>query len=105
MKKFHIKKGDFVEVISGSSKGTRGKVARVVTNTYRAVVEGANMVSKHQKPSATNPNGGIIQMEAPIHMSNLMLVDAKTDKVTRISRKRNENGQAVRISKKSGEVI
>jgi large subunit ribosomal protein L24 len=105
MKKFNIKKGDLVQVIAGSSKGVRGKVVRMVIKKDRAVVEGANIVSKHQKPSATNPNGGIVEMEAPIHISNLMLVDPKTESVTRISRKRDENGKPVRIAKKSGEVI
>ncbi|KAB2808124.1 50S ribosomal protein L24 [Phaeocystidibacter luteus] len=105
MAKFHIKKGDNVQVIAGNSKGQTGRVIRMIPKQNRAVVEGVNMVSKHQKPSASNPQGGIVQMEAPIHISNLLLVDPKENKPTRIGRKHDENGKLVRYAKKSGEVI
>jgi len=102
--KIHIKKGDMVKVLSGDSKGKTGKVLQVDVEKYRALVEGLNMISKHTKPSAKNPQGGIIKKEAPIHISNLMLVDAKGI-ATRIGRKLGEKGKLVRYSKKSGEEI
>lgn len=104
MAKFHIKTGDNVQVIAGNAKGQTGRVIRMIPKQNRAVVEGVNMVSKHQKPSAANPQGGIVQMEAPIHISNLMLVDPKSGEATRVGRKL-DNGQIVRYAKKSGEVI
>lgn len=103
-KKFHIKKGDTVKVITGVSKGTEGRVIEVLTKKDRALVEGVNMVKKHTKPSATSPQGGIVEKEAAIHISNLMLVDA-SGAATRIGRKKDDNGKLVRYSKKSGEVI
>lgn len=103
--KLNIRKGDLVTVIAGDSKGQQGKVVEVRIKENRAIVEGANMVSKHSKPSATNPNGGISKKEAPIHISNLALVDPKTGKATKVSRKRTEDGKVVRIAKKSGEEI
>ena len=103
--KLNIRKGDLVKVIAGDSKGQQGKVLEVITKDSRILVEGANMVSKHTKPSAANPNGGINKQEAPIHISNLMLVDPKTGNPTRVSRKRSEDGKLVRIAKKSGEEI
>ncbi|MGV3508815.1 MAG: 50S ribosomal protein L24 [Sphingobacteriaceae bacterium] len=105
MPKLKIRKGDLVQVMAGDSKGKQGKVTEVILKTNRAIVEGANMVSKHTKPSATNPNGGIVKMEAPIHISNLMVVDAKTGKPSRVGRKKNDAGKLVRITKKSGEEI
>ncbi len=105
MAKFHIKKGDNVQVIAGNAKGKTGRVIRMIPKQNRAVVEGLNMVKKHQKPSASNPQGGIVEMEAPIHISNLMLVDPKDNVPTRIGRQRDENGKLVRYAKKSGEVI
>jgi len=102
--KIHIKKGDIVKVIAGDSKGSQGKVLMVDVEKYRAMVEGVNLVSKHTKANAKNPNGGIVKKEAPIHISNLMLIDAKGN-ATRIGRRRNENGKLVRYSKKSGEEI
>lgn len=102
-KKMHIKKDDLVKVIAGESKGQTGKVLSVDRNKNRAVVEGVNIVSKHTKPSAANPQGGIVKQEAGIHVSNLMLV--VNDEPTRIGRKLNDNGKLVRYSKKSGEVI
>ena len=103
--KFHIKKGDTVKVLSGNSKGKQGKVLMVDRENYRAIVEGLNMVSKHTKPNAKNPQGGIVKQEAPIHISNLNVVDPKTGKATRIGRKLNADGKLVRYAKKSGEEI
>ncbi|MBO4654926.1 MAG: 50S ribosomal protein L24 [Bacteroidales bacterium] len=100
----HIKKGDIVKVIAGDSKGSQGKVLMVDVEKYRAMVEGVNLVSKHTKANAKNPNGGIVKKEAPIHISNLMVVDAQGN-ATRIGRRKNENGKLVRYSKKSGEEI
>ncbi len=105
MSKLHIKKGDTVYVNAGNSKGQTGKVTKVLVDKQRAIVEGVNIVSKAQKPSAQNPQGGIVKMEAPIHISNLNVVDPKTGKPTRIGRKLNENGKLVRYAKKSGEEI
>lgn len=104
-KKIHIKKGDTVVVISGNSKGQEGKVLDVVRESDRAIVEGVNMVSKHTKPNAKSPQGGIIKQEATIHISNLMLKDPKTGKPTRIGRRLDKSGKLVRYSKKSGEEI
>jgi large subunit ribosomal protein L24 len=104
-KKIHIKKGDTVMVISGNSKGQEGKVLEVVRESERAIVEGVNMVSKHTKPNAKSPQGGIIKQEATIHISNLMLKDPKTGKPTRIGRRLDKTGKLVRYSKKSGEEI
>ena len=102
--KIHVKKGDMVKVIAGDSKGMQGKVLSVDVEKYRAFVEGANMVSKHTKPNAKNPQGGIIKQEAPIHISNLMVIDSKGN-ATRIGRRIGEKGKLVRYSKKSGEEI
>jgi large subunit ribosomal protein L24 len=104
-KKFHIKKGDMVIVISGNSKGQEGKVLNIVREKERAIVEGVNLVSKHTKPNAKSPQGGIIKKEATIHVSNLLLKDPKMGKPTRIGRRLNKNGKLVRYSKKSGEEI
>jgi large subunit ribosomal protein L24 len=103
--KLKIRKGDLVKVIAGDSKGTQGKIVEVILAKNRAIVEGANMVSKHTKPNAANPNGGIVKQEAAIHISNLMLVDPKTGAATRVGRKKNDAGKLVRIAKKSGEEI
>ena len=106
MSKLHIKKGDTVKVIAGNSKGQEGKVIEVLTAKSRALVEGVNMVSKHTKPNAANPQGGIIKQEASIHISNLLVVDPKSGQATRIGRKIDEKtGKLSRYSKKSGEVI
>jgi len=103
--KVHIKKGDTVMVITGESKGMQGRVLKVDPIAYKAIVEGVNEVSKHTKPNADNPKGGIIKKEAFIHLSNLKLVDAKGT-AGRIGRKSDEKtGKSVRYSKKSGEVI
>lgn len=103
--KFHIRKGDTVQIIAGNDKGKTGKVLIVNKEKYRAVVEGANMVTKHVKPSATNPEGGIEQTEASIHISNLMLIDPASGEATRTGRKLNADGKLQRYSKKSGEFI
>jgi len=105
MSKLHIKKGDIVYVNAGEDRGKQGRVLEVQPGKNRAIVEGLNMVSKSAKPSAKHPQGGIIKMEAPIHVSNLNPIDPKTGKPTRISRRKDENGYSVRISKKSGEEI
>ena len=102
--KLHIKKGDFVRVIAGNDKGTEAKVLMVDHGKLRALVEGVNMVSKHTKPNAANPQGGILKKEATIHISNLMVVDAKGN-ATRVGRKIDEKNKLVRYSKKTGEVI
>ena len=103
--KSKIRKGDLVKVIAGDSKGTQGKIVEVILAKNRAIVEGANMISKHTKPNAANPNGGIVKQEAAIHISNLMLVDPKTGTTTRVGRKKNDAGKLVRVAKKSGEEI
>lgn len=102
--KLHIRKGDTVKVLTGDSKGQQGKVLEVIPAEQRAIVEKVNMVSKHSRPSTQNTQGGIVKQEAPIHISNLILVDPKSGKGTRTGRKE-ENGKLVRYAKKSGEVI
>jgi len=105
MAKFHIKKDDTVIVLAGNDKGKTGKVLKIVTDSERAIVEGVNMVSKSTKPSAKHPQGGIIKQEAPIHISNLSLIDPKSGKPTRVGIKKTDDGKKVRIAKKSGEEI
>jgi large subunit ribosomal protein L24 len=106
MEKLKIKKNDTVVVLAGTSKGKEGKVIKVYSSTNRAIVEGVNMVSKHTKPNAANPQGGIIKQESSINISNLMIVDPKSGQPTRIGRKIDEEtGKLVRFAKKSGEVI
>jgi len=92
-------------VITGESKGQKGRVLEVIRDKDRAIVEGVNMVKKHTKPNSKNPQGGILEKEAPIHISNLMLVDPKTGAATRVGRRLDDNGKLVRYSKKSGEEI
>lgn len=104
-KKLHIKKGDTVVVITGESKGQKGRVLEVDRDKNRALVEGVNMVSKHTKPNAKSPQGGILRKEAPVHISNLMLVDPASGKPARIGRRLNDKNKLVRYSKKSGEEI
>lgn len=104
MKKLKIKTGDTVRVIAGDHKGTEGKVTKVFIEKNKAIVEGANMVSKHEKPSASNPQGGIVKKEAPIHISNLSLIDSKSKETTRVGVEVRD-GKKVRFSKKSNEVI
>ncbi len=105
MSKLHIKKGDTVYVNSGNDKGKTGRVLEVLVDKQRAIVEGVNIISKHTKPNAQNPNGGIEKKEAPVHISNLNPVDPKSGKPTRIGRKEDNKGKLVRYAKKSGEVI
>lgn len=103
--KLHVRKGDTVKVIAGNERGKTGKIVTVLISENRAVVEGLNMVSKHVKPTAAKPNGGIISKEAPIHVSNLMLVDPANGQPTKIGRKLDEKGKLQRYSKKTGEII
>lgn len=103
MSKIKIKKGDVVRIISGASRGKEGKVLEILVDAEKALVEGQNLVSRHTKPNTKNPQGGIIKKEAPVHISNLLVIDGKGNP-TRIGR-RVENGKIVRFSKKSGEVI
>ena len=105
MSKLHIKKGDTLYVNAGENKGATGKVLKVLVEKQRAIVEGINMVTKSQKPSAKNPQGGFVKQEAPIHISNLNVLDPKTGKPTRIGRKLNADGKRVRYAKKSGEEL
>lgn len=102
--KLKIKSGDTVRVIAGDHKGSEGKIIQIDRKTNKALVEGINMVSKHEKPSAQNPQGGIVQKEAPIHISNLSLIDSKSGDNTRVGFEVRD-GKKVRISKKSNEVI
>ena len=103
--KLHIKKGDKVTVLAGDSKGQMGEVREIDTKKMRAIVIGVNMISKHAKASTKYPQGGIIKMEGPVHISNLMLIEPGTGKPTRTGRKADANGKMVRFSIKSGEVI
>ena len=105
MTKLHIKKGDTVIVNAGDDRGQKGRVLSVLRSKNRAIVEGLDMVSKSTKPNAKHPQGGIIKMEAPIHISNLSLIDPASGKATRIGRRKNDAGVTVRYSKKSGEEI
>ena len=104
MVKIKIKSGDQVVVTAGDHKGSEGKVLLVIREKNKAIVEGVNMVSKHEKPSASNPQGGISKKEAPIHISNLSLIDPKSKKATRVGY-RMEDGKKVRFSKKSNQVL
>jgi large subunit ribosomal protein L24 len=103
--KMHIRKGDTVLVLAGDDKDKEGKVLEVLADKNRAIVEGINMVTKHQKPSAGKPEGGIKKMEGTIHISNLMLIEPSNGKPTRTGRKLNEKGKLQRFSKKTGEFI
>jgi len=104
MAKLKIKSGDTVVVTTGEHKGSEGKVMKVFLDKNKAIVEGVNLVSKHEIPSANNPQGGITKREAPIHVSNLALVDPKSGKPTRVGY-RMEDGKKVRFSKQSNQVI
>ena len=105
MEKLHIRKDDQVIVLAGKDKGKTGKVLKVLVKKERAIVEGVNIVKKSAKPSAKNPQGGIVEMEAPIHISNISLIDPKSGKPTRIAIRIKEDGSKVRVAKKSGEEI
>lgn len=102
--KINIKKGDIVKVIAGASRGKQGKVLEVIIDKEKAIVEGINLVSKHTKPNTKYPKGGIIKKELPVHISNLMVIDA-SGTPTRVGRQLDKNDKLVRYSKKSGEVI
>ena len=104
MIKLKIKTGDIVRVIAGDHKGAEGKVLRVYREKNKAIVEGVNMVSKHTKPSAKSPQGGIVKKEAPIHISNISLIDPKSKQTTRVGMKV-EGDKKVRVSKKSNQVL
>jgi large subunit ribosomal protein L24 len=104
MTKIKIKSGDVVRVIAGDHKGSEGRVLRIFRDANKAIVEGINMVSVHTKPSAKNPQGGIIKKEAPIHVSNLSLIDPKSKKVTKVGY-RTEGDKKVRFSKRSNQVL
>ncbi|HAK77349.1 MULTISPECIES: 50S ribosomal protein L24 [Runella] len=103
--KLHIRTGDSVEVIAGNSKGQSGKITKVLVEKQRAIVEGVNLVTKHVKPTAANPQGELKKIEGSIHISNLMLIDPATGKPTRTGRKLNEQGKLQRYSKESGKFI
>ncbi|MDH5396592.1 MAG: 50S ribosomal protein L24 [Cyclobacteriaceae bacterium] len=103
--KLHIKKGDTVKVLTGNDKGKTGKVLEVIKAKNAAIIEGVRMVTKHVKPSATKPEGGIEHTEAHVHLSNLMLIDPATGNPTRVGRKLDEKGKLQRYSKKTGEII
>ncbi|MDM9631071.1 50S ribosomal protein L24 [Robiginitalea aurantiaca] len=102
--KIRIKSGDTVQVIAGDHKGSEGKVLRILRDKNKAIVEGVNTVSKHEKPSAQNPQGGIVEKEAPIHISNLALLDPTSGDPTRVGYEVRD-GKKVRVAKKSNEVI
>ena len=104
MTKLKIKSGDVVKVIAGDHKGSEGKSLRVIRDKNKAVVEGVNMVSKHTKPSAKNPQGGIVKKEAPMHISNLSLIDPKSKEATKVGFKV-EGDKKIRFSKKSNQVL
>jgi large subunit ribosomal protein L24 len=103
--KLHVKKEDNVMVITGKDKGKKGRIIAAYPRENKVLVEGVNIVKRHSKPSQQNPQGGIIEKEAPIHVSNVMLIDPKTNQPTRIGYKVLENGKKVRVAKKSGEII
>ena len=106
MGKIKIKRDDKVLVIAGEHKGSEGKVIKVIRDRNKAIIEGVNMIKKHAKPSAQNPQGGIVKQESPIHISNLKLVDPSSGNATRVGRKRDEKtGKIVRFSKTTKEVI
>lgn len=103
--KLHVKKGDLVEIIAGKDKGKRGKILRALPDENRVIVEGANKVKKHQRPTQQNPQGGILEIEAPIHVSNVMLVCKDCKQPSRMGKKILEDGTKVRYCKKCGKVV
>ena len=100
-----VKRDDTVLVISGNDKGKRGRVLRVLPEQDRIIVEGVRMMKKHTRPTQRDPQGGIVEREAPMHVSNVMVVDPKTDAPTRVGKQRLEDGRQVRVAKRSGEMI
>lgn len=105
MAKLKIKKGDKVKIIAGNAKGSEGEVKQVFIADERVLVEGINVRKKHIKPSATNPQGGIEDIEVPVHISNVQLIDPKSGKPTKVGRKLNEDGKLQRVAKVTGEFI
>lgn len=105
MAKLHVKKGDQVLVITGKDKGKKGLILAAYPSEGRVLVEGVNIVKRHTRPNASNPQGGIIEKEAPINASNVMIVDPKTGEATRIGKKILSDGTKVRYAKKSGETL
>lgn len=103
--KLHIRKGDTVRILSGNSKGKQSRVLQVLPKDYKAIVEGVNMITRHKKPTPQRPQGGIEKTEAPIHLSNLMVVEPDTGTATRIGRKINDTNKLERYSKKTGNFI
>jgi len=105
MAKANLKKGDTVLVVAGKERGKTGKVVRVLRDEDRVIVERINMIKRHQKPTSAQQPGGIVEKEAPLHVSNVMLVCPSTNKPTRIGRKQLADGKHVRVSRRSGEVL
>jgi large subunit ribosomal protein L24 len=103
--KLHVKTGDTVKVLSGNDRGKTGKILAVKTDTGKVIVEGLNIITKHNKPNASAPQGGIVKKEAPIHSSNVMLVDPATGAAVRTGKKLNAEGKLQRFSKKTGDFI
>ncbi len=103
--KLHVRRGDTVKVIAGDEKGKEAKILKILVSENKAILEGLNMVKRHLKPTATKPQGSIVEKEAPIHISNLQVVDPKSGKSTKVGRKLDSNNKLVRYSKKTGEVI
>jgi large subunit ribosomal protein L24 len=104
MANMHVKKGDKVQIISGKDKGKKGVILEAYPKKERVLVEGVNIVKKHSKPTQANPQGGILEIEAPVHVSNVMPLDPKTNEPTRVGKKI-VDGKKVRIAKKSGEPL
>lgn len=104
-KKLHVKTGDTVKVIAGDERGKTGRITAVNIEKQKVTIEGLNLVTKHNKPSAKNPQGGITKVEAPIHASNVALVDPKSGETIKVGRRKNSEGKSERYSKKTGEVI
>ena len=105
MRKRKIRKDDEVIVLTGRDKGKRGAVLRIVTKTDRVLVEGVNVTKRHVKPTQAEPQGGIVEREAPIHISNVALIDPENDRPTRVGYKTLQDGRKVRVAARSGEVI
>ena len=101
----HVKKGDLVVVISGKGAGKTGKIKRVLPKENRVIVEGVNLVKKHQRPTRQNPSGGIVEIEASVHASNVLLLDGKTNRPTRTRQGTNKEGKKVRMAVKTGTVF
>ena len=105
MAKMNVKKGDKVLVIAGKDKGKEGEILRVVTSSERVVVEKVNLIKKAQRPTQANPQGGIQTVEAPIHVSNVMLICPECKKATRVNKVKDENGKKVRVCKKCAKTF